>query len=760
MSEQVKLIDGIFKHSETKGKEYLLYLDVDRLIAPCYEAASQTPKKPRYGGWESTQIAGHSIGHWLSGAAAMYDVTKDEQLKQKILYALDELAKVQGYDSEGYVSGFARDCFDRVFSGDFQVDNFGLGGSWVPWYSIDKIYAGLIDVYNVLGNEKALEIVVKLADWAKKGLDNLDDEQFERMLICEHGGMNEVMADLYIITENEDYLELAKRFCHQAILDPLSQSIDDLEGKHANTQIPKVIGAAKIYDITGEEKYRDIATFFWNQVTKHRSYVTGGNSINEHFGPQDVEKLGIQTTETCNTYNMLKLTEYLYRWNPKVEYMDYYERALYNHILGSQDPDSGMAAYFIATQPGHFKIYNSPDDSFWCCTGTGMENPARHTRNIYYQEKDHLYVNLFIASELKVANSQVKIQQETDFPKSNHSKLIFNEANNDELTIHIRVPYWVVGEVKATINGSETFSKAENGYLTITRVWSTNDVIDILLPMELHTYIAKDDPKKQAIMYGPILLAGALGTENFPESIILENHMSLDNHPLIDVPILVTEETDVNKWVKPIEGEPLAFVTEAIGKPGNERIKLIPFYELHHQRYTIYWNVMNEVEFSNFQDEEQELFKKMQEITVDTVIPGEQQPEIEHHMKSKNSNVGYVNLVHKSWRDSREEGFFSYEMNVKPDQQMYLIVTYYGSDSTLHIDGKRLERDFSILVNGSVVARQKLAANKPESLFDVWYDIPLDLTTGKEKVEVRFASEIGKVAGGVYGVRIVNRKDI
>jgi len=207
------------------------------------------------------------------------------------------------------------------------------------------------------------------------------------MLICERGGMNEVMAELYLITGNVDYLDLAKRFCHKAIHGLLSHSIDELEVKHANTQIPKVIGAAKIYDITGEQKYKDIATFFWNQVTKHRSYVTGGNSINEHFGPEDIEKLGIQTTETCNTYNMLKLTEFLFRWEPKVEYMDYYERALYNHILGSQDPESGMAAYFIATQPGHFKIYNSPDDSFWCCTGTGMENPVRHTKRIYFQKK-------------------------------------------------------------------------------------------------------------------------------------------------------------------------------------------------------------------------------------------------------------------------------------------------------------------------------------------------------------------------------------
>lgn|SRR5690625_1045190 len=760
MSEQVKIIDGIFKHSETKGKEYLLYLDIDRLIAPCYEAASQSPKKKRYGGWESMEIAGHSIGHWLSAAAAMYDVTKDEQLKQKILYALDELEYVQSFDSEGYVSGFSRKCFDQVFSGEFEVGNFSLGGSWVPWYSIDKIYAGLIDVYNLLGNEKALKIVVKLADWAKKGLDHLTEEQFDRMLICEHGGMNEVMADLYIITGNDDYLELAKRFCHKEILDPLSKSIDDLEGKHANTQIPKVIGAAKIYDITGEKKYQDMAIYFWNQVTKHRSYVTGGNSINEHFGPENEEKLGIQTTETCNTYNMMKLTEFLYRWSPKAEYMDYYERALYNHILASQDPDSGMAMYFVATQPGHFKVYGSPDDSFWCCTGTGMENPARHTRNIYVQNQDELYVNLFISSELTLENESVKIQQETTFPVSDRSRLLFKQAENENLTLHIRVPYWIKGEMKVTVNDKEISSEIKDGYVTVTRAWSTGDIVEIELPMGLYTYTAKDDAKKQVIMYGPIVLAGALGTENFPETDILADHMKLDHHPLIEVPTLVTDDADVNKWVKPIEGSPLTFITEAIGQPGNERITLVPFYQLHHQRYTIYWNVLNQEEYDNFQDKEQEEFRRRREITVDEVTPSEQQPEIEHQIKTKNSNVGYLNLVKKGWRDCRDEGFFSYEMKVQADRQMYLVVTYFGSDVSLHIDGTLFERDFSILVDGTEIVRQKLDADHPGKLFEKSYDIPLALTTGKEKVEVKFVSERSKIAGGIYGVRIVNEKEI
>lgn len=267
----ITLLEGVFQESQEIGKGVLLNLDVDRLVAPCYESASLQPKKPRYGGWESTPIAGHSIGHWMSAAAAMVEATGDPELLQQLIYAVNELAYIQSHDSEGYVSGFSRSCFDEVFTGDFEVLNFRLAGSWVPWYSLHKIFAGLIDAYNLAGIGKALEVVIKLAEWAKKGTDRLTDEQFQRMLTCEHGGMNEAMADLYLLTDNQDYLELAIRFCHKAILDPLAAGVDELEGKHANTQIPKVIGAAKLYKITGDDTYRRAAEFFWTEVTRNRS---------------------------------------------------------------------------------------------------------------------------------------------------------------------------------------------------------------------------------------------------------------------------------------------------------------------------------------------------------------------------------------------------------------------------------------------------------------------------------------------------------
>jgi len=758
--ENVTLLDGIFKDSQEKGKEYLIYLDVDRLVAPCYEAVNQPPRKPTYGGWEKRGIRGHSIGHWLSAASTMYSVTKDPVLKEKLFYAVDELAQIQSFDKDGYVSGFPRTCFDNVFSGEFEVDHFSLGGSWVPWYSIHKIYAGLIDTYQLTGNQKALEVVTKLADWASKGLSLLNEEQFQKMLICEHGGMNEVFVDLYNISKNEAYLELAKRFCHKAVLDPLSKGIDELEGKHANTQIPKVIGAAKLYEVTGEKQYKDMAEYFWNQVTKHRSYVIGGNSIGEHFGPEDKEELGVTTTETCNTYNMLKLTECLYRISQKVEYMDYYEKALYNHILASQDPDTGMKTYFVSTQPGHFKVYCTPDQSFWCCTGTGMENPARYTRNIYYYQDDELYVNLFIASEISLKNKKMVLSQSTVFPESDRTQLIVEKGDHINLTIRIRVPNWISKPVTVTVNQEEQHISTKNGYITLDGTWNKGDTIDIKLPMEVYESPMKQDSTKVAILYGPIVLAGALGTENFPETDILDDHLKLNNYPLIDVPDLVTDEEDIRNWLKPVEDEPLAFRTEAIGQPGNKHVKLIPFYKLHHQRYTLYWNVMSPSMYKAFVKKEKEKSDFLNSITIDAVSPNEQQPEVEHSITKSNSRSGYSNLFNCGWRDSVNEGFFSYEMSISKDTQMYLYVTYNGNDTNLHIDGKSYAREFDIFVDSSPIARQVLKKNQPGSLFSVCYEIPMSLTKGKEKVEVKFASEDGKVAGGVYGVRIVNTNDI
>ena len=755
---KVKLIDGIFKTSQDKGKEYLLYLDVDRLMAPCYEAVGIRAKKTRYGGWESKPISGHSVGHFLSALAAMFEASKDKTIKEKLDYAVSEMGVIQKFDLDGYVSGFPRDCFDKVFTGEFEVSRFELGGSWVPWYSIHKIYAGLIDAYVLAGNEEALEIVIKLANWAKKGLDNINEEQFQRMLFCEHGGMCESMTDLYEITKNEDYLNLAIRFYHKETLIALSEYRDELEGKHANTQIPKVIGAAKLYEITGNENYKDAALFFWNRVTKSRSYAIGGNSRDEHFGKEGTEKLGVTTAETCNTYNMLKLTEHLFSWEQSSEYIDYYENALYNHILASQDPDSGMKTYFVSTQPGHFKVYCSKDNSFWCCTGTGMENPARYIRQIYYRDNIDLFVNLYIASEIDIEDKGIKIRQQTNFPKEDKTTLIFEEAGGKFMNIKIRVPYWAAGEVIAVVNGCEKYFKADKGYLNISGDWKKGDTIEVTIPMDVHIYASREDSNKVAFMYGPLVLAGALGRDNFPKTDILEDHLELNHYPGIIVPTLVTDSSKLSEIVKPVKGSPLTFETGIIGQPGDVKCKLIPFYALHHERYTIYWTKMTKDEYSSWEIASPTYQDKLDKITVDSINPNEQQIEIDHKMKSENSTSDYFNSAGKGYRESTDSGYFSYEMTTYKDKQMYLVITYWGSDKNYWFNGKNYIRDFNISVDGRVIANEILNENKPYTLYDVFYEIPKELTKGKSKIQIKISSTLGKAAGRVFGIRVTTEK--
>jgi hypothetical protein len=474
----------------------------------------------------------------------------------------------------------------------------------------------------------------------------------------------------------------------------------------------------------------------------------------------DTEKLGVTTAETCNTYNMLKLTEHLYSWDHNSDYMDYYENALYNHILASQDPDSGMKTYFVSTQPGHFKVYCSPDNSFWCCTGTGMENPARYIRNIYYRSNEELFVNLYISSKIELEDKGIILSQETKFPEADKIKLIFEEAEEKFMTLNIRVPYWVAGEVKVVVNGKSEYSKAEKGYISIEGKWKKSDVIDVTLPMNIHVYASKEDSNKIAFMYGPLVLAGELGRENFPETDILEDHLKLNHYPGIIVPTLVTDNLNIEECIKPVKDSILTFETEAIGEPGNVKCRLIPFYALHHQRYTIYWTKMTTDEYKQTELTSADYQEKLDKITIDLVNPNEQQSEIEHKMKSQNSHSDYSSEAGKGWREVINEGYFSYEMNVDPDKQMYLVVTYWGSDKECFIEQKRYVREFNIYVNDKLIAEEVLNENKPYALFDKFYTIPKELTDGKSKIEVKFDSTKGKIAGRVFGVRIALKKRI
>lgn len=745
-AEDVKIaLDSLYGESQELGLNYVLRLNPDRLLAPCYEAIGKKPKAKRYGGWEAQQIAGHSLGHYISALSDFYASTKSKEAKDKLDYVLSELKNIQRED--GYIGGVESKPFDEAFSGKVNAEAFSLNGYWVPWYSVHKIYAGLIDAYKIAGEKEALEIVMKMADWCYLGSKNMSDKDFQKMLISEHGGMCEVMADLYGITKDNKYLELAKKFTQKSVIDPLSKGIDSLQGMHANTQIPKIIGAARIYELTGDDYYGNAAKFFFNTVVNHRSFVIGGNSVSEHFGPSDVENLAKDSCETCNTYNMLKLAEHLFSWEHDAKYADYYERALYNHILASQDSETGAKTYFVSTYPGHFKVYGTEENSFWCCTGTGMENPGRYNRFIYYAENNDLYVNLFIASTGE--NRGLKWEQVTEFPYEKTSTINILESNNEKRNIKIRVPYWTNGKVVIKV-GKEVYESSKNGYIDIERVWKKGDKIEITLPMNLHQYVSMDSPNKVAFLYGPIVLGAELGKEEFPSKDIIPNHLSLMNWSKINVPKIIIDENDLDKIIKVEDLKTLKFTIPKEFTTGDKDIKLEPFYSIHHERYTIYFDRYTKEEFKNL-----EVVKSRDEIlesiTTDVIKVGEQQSEIEHKFESKNSNTGYLSSIDMRWRDASKNGFIKYQMEIKPNIKQGLMVTYYDKDKSV----AGAERIFDIYVNGKKLKEVELKGTGKDKPIDIIYEIPKEYIDSN-KIDVEFKGNSKTVfIGGILELRTV-----
>ncbi len=590
---QVRLLDSPFKKAMEINKAYLLELDADRMLWAFHERAGMPTKGERYGGWEKRDCVGQTSGHYLSACALMYASTGDEEIKKRVDYMVGELAKIQEKHGDGYAGSMRTEVWKKTFAGTIKVHQWGLNDGYVPWYVLHKTFAGLIDAYTHTGNKQALDVAGKFADWAVKGLAKLTDEQFQQMLRCECGGINESLANLYALTGNKSFLALARRFDHKVIIDPLAEEKDELEGKHVNTQIPKIIGSARMHELTGTERDATIARQFWDLAVNTRSFAPGGVDLRERFcAPGDeASKLDWNSCETCCVYNMLRLTRHLFGWKPDAAYMDYYERGLYNHILGSQDPDSGGVTYFYSLRPGHFKIYSSPTDSMWCCVGSGMENHSKYGETIYFHNDDTLWVNLFIASELDWKAKGAKIRQETKFPEEDTTTITISTRKPQKLAVKIRVPYWVEKGVEVAINGKkETVEAKPQSYLTLSRTWKDGDKIQVKLPMGLHLRRARDDEKRVVVMYGPLVLAGELGREGMPASDCCPGNTSHSGNMAPPVPVLVLASDDPADWIKPVEGEPLKFRTVGVGKPRD--VSLMPLGLLHHQRYTVYWETM------------------------------------------------------------------------------------------------------------------------------------------------------------------------
>ncbi len=731
----VHLLEGPFRHAMEMDQAYILALKPDRLLSRCREYAGLAPRDSTYGGWEKEALSSHFLGHYLSACALQYRGTGDRRFLDRINYVVDQLAECQKANGNGYVSGIpdGKRLFAEVKAGNIRAKGFELNGIWSPWYTIHKIMAGLRDAFLLAGNTRARDVLRGMADWTFETTKGLSDSLFQNMLICEYGGMNEVLADVATITGDRKYLDLAEKFCDRAVLDPLALRQDRLEGIHGNTTIPKLIGAARLYEITGEPRFAVMSQFFWETVTRNHSYAAGGHGEYEHFGaPRRLsDRLSEGTMETCNTYNMLKLTRFLFTRNPDAAYADFYERALFNHILASQNPEDGMVCYFVPMGSGTHKIYSTPFDDFTCCLGTGLENHSRYGECIYFHDGDTLYVNLFIASELNWRDEGIRLAQRTEFPNSETSKLILTCAKPVAASLRIRRPFWA-GPVRITLNGEPIPADTTRpGYATVRREWKNGDTLEVNLPMSLRSEPLPDMQSRAALMYGPVLLAGDLG----PVS---------GNRP---VPALVTNGRAVADWTFRVPGRSLAFETRGVGRPAD--VALTPFYQMHDRRYAVYWDCITDGEWKDREKEdrlERGRQRSLRARTVDSLLV-ESASEHAHRLEGEMTTIGHYRG--RTWRQAAGGGWFSFEMSSRPDARLDLVITYWGSESE--------KREFDILVDGRVVATQILSRNNPGKFFDATYDLPPDLTRGKGSLTVKFSAHKGAIAGRVFAARLVTR---
>jgi uncharacterized protein len=579
--KQVRLGDGPCKVAMEADRQYLHSLPPDRLLHTFRINAGIPSSAQPLGGWEAPdcELRGHYTGgHYLSAAALMYASTGDEDLKNNANLVVAELAKCQSALKSGYLSAFPVEFFDRLRNRE-KV--------WAPFYTIHKIMAGNLDMYVYCGNEQALDVAQKMAGWVAGYTGTLSYDHMQRVLGTEFGGMGEVLSNLYAVTGKEHYLEIAQRFDKKLFFDPLAAHRDELKGLHVNTHIPQVIAAARYYELTGERRYRDIAEYFWDEVVSERSYCTGGTSNGESWNTEPGKlstELSTNTTECCCAYNMMKLTRHLFGWSTDARLMDYYERTLFNHRLGTINPEDGTMMYYLPLASGYWKTFGKPFDSLWCCTGTGSEEYAKLTDTIYFHDDDSLYVNLYIDSRLEWPEKGLTVKQETRFPQEQGTTITLLTKDPVRLGIKLRIPYWVRGG-SVKINGSAlpAFS-SPSSYLALNRTWKNGDKIELNLPMGLHAHGMPDDETIQAVMYGPLVLAARFDPVSREMTYGETEPKAGDQYK---VPEIVADPTRPVAWVEPDSKQPLMFHSVGQSQP----LTMVPLNQVIHERYAVYWKV-------------------------------------------------------------------------------------------------------------------------------------------------------------------------
>lgn len=727
---QVRLKPSIFLSSIEANQRYLLSLDPDRFLHNFHAGAGLPTKGDVYGGWESRGIAGHSLGHYLSALSLIHAQTGDSRFRERAAYILGELAAIQARQGDGYAGGTTVDrdgrtidgkiVYEELRKGEIRSTGFSLNEGWVPLYTYHKVLAGTLDAHQHAGLEAGLSVAVGLGDYLGRILEGLDDAQVQDILRTEHGGLTESYAELYRRTGNRRWLTLSQRLRHHDIVDPLRAGRDELAGKHANTQIPKIVGDARLHELTGSDEYAQVAQFFWSTVTRDHSYVIGGNSDHEHFGPprQLAHRLGQQTCEACNSYNMLRLTRHLYGWDADARYFDFYERAHLNHIMSQQDPASGMFTYFTALAPGMARVHSNPTEDFWCCVGSGMESHSKHGESIYWQRGDAVAINLYYASRLDAP--EARLDMDTRFPLDDTVRITVEKAPRE---LALRVPGWCDAP-SLQVNGKPAGVR-EGAYLRLASL-RTGDRIALRLPMALHTEATPDDPDLVAFLSGPLVLAADIGPADRPWD-------GLD-------PAIVT---DLTRPELVATGGLHAYRLGPQGKPGD--LDLGPFFAQHRNRTAVYFRRFDTAAWPTQQAAwKREALERadLAARTVDLVRLGEQQPEVDHAFADSGQSAAVSHIAERSRMVNG--GFFEFDLAVAPGP-LALQVSYGGAQR---------DKDFRILVDGAQLARERLTGSPSAARNVQTYPLPADLTQGKSRVRVRFESDTWQGVE-VYSARIV-----
>ena len=582
----VTLEAGPLQQARDWNRAYIMRLPNDRLLHNFRITAGLTSSAKPLGGWEEPkgEVRGHFVGHYLSACALLYAATGDAAIKAMADDLVAEIAACQAkLNLNGYVSAFPAELFDRL---DRRVN------VWAPYYTLHKIMAGLLDMKTQAGNEQALEVLVKLADWVDAWTAAKTEAHMQDILNTEYGGMNEVLYNLAAVTGDNRWAKTGDRFTKKVFFTPLAMRRDELKGQHMNTHVPQVTGAARRYELSSDYRFADVAQFFFETVSESRTYATGGSSNNEHWltSPNHLAaemRISSHHQECCCAYNMMKLARHLYGWSADSRFIDYYERNLLNHRLGAIEPETGHTSYFLSLAPGAWKTTCTEDQSFWCCTGTGVEEFAKLNDTIYAHDDDSLFVNLYFASTVNWKERGVRLKQATSFPESEHTELTIEKTPAKAWTLRLRIPAWTTAENSVAINGKRLEAAGTPGsYLTLTRVWKAGDRVELTVPMRLTAEPLADDRTQQAFLYGPLVLAGQFPSAGLAED--LEHHQGpeVQEAPALEVPALKGAGADPAAWIKPVPGEALTFRTT-----GQEHDVTLKPLNQSWQRFAVYWTV-------------------------------------------------------------------------------------------------------------------------------------------------------------------------